>query len=176
MVTTSRGTIRGWHTSCDVSSRKRECRTDSSSPDERPVAQVGRILWATARDGGAKGSLVACSAQPARTFQKEISIMRLRKSTSRAKQRQEMLRELAADEAVCVAAGPGYSRAAEAVHALERIRDGTYGICVDCRKEIPAARLQVKPEATRCVACQTEYERRSTAGSGAWFAVARRSA
>ena len=106
----------------------------------------------------------------------EISIMRRRNSASRAKQRQEMLRELAADEAVCVTLGPEYSRAAEAVDALRRIRDGTYGICADCGKEIPPARLQVKPEATRCVVCQTEYERRSDAGSGEWGNVARRSA
>ena len=102
--------------------------------------------------------------------------MRLRKSTSRAKQRQEMLRELATDEAVCGTFGNAYSRAAEDVDAMRRIRDGTYGICADCEKKIPEARLQVKPEATRCVACQTEYEWRSAAGSGEWGDVARRSA
>ena len=42
--------------------------------------------------------------------------------------------------------------------ALERIRAGTYGICVDCREEIPVARLQVEPEAERCVACQQRWE------------------
>ncbi len=86
-----------------------------------------------------------------------------RNTTSRAKQRQEMLRELAADEAVCVTRGPGYSRAVEAVDALRRIRDGTYGICADCAKRISAVRLHAKPEATLCIACQTEYERRSPA-------------
>ncbi|MFQ5591193.1 MAG: TraR/DksA family transcriptional regulator [Phycisphaerae bacterium] len=102
--------------------------------------------------------------------------MRRRNRTSRAKLRQEMLRELAADEAVCVTFGKGCSRAAEAVDALQRIRDGTYGMCADCGKRIPAARLQVKPEATRCVACQAEYERRTAAGSGEWGDAARRSA
>ena len=102
--------------------------------------------------------------------------MRRRNTTPRAKQRQEMLRELAADEAVCITIGIGYSRAAEAVDALRRIQDGTYGICADCGKRISAARLQVKPEAMRCVACQTEYERRSAAGSEGWRDVARRSA
>lgn len=37
--------------------------------------------------------------------------------------------------------------------ALERITNGTYGVCANCGKEIPAARLQVQPIATRCVAC-----------------------
>lgn len=87
-----------------------------------------------------------------------------------------MLRELAADEAICVAFGHGHSRAAEAVTAMQRIRDGTYGICADCDKRIPAARLQVKPEAARCVACQTEYEQRMAVDSRGWGDVARRSA
>jgi len=102
--------------------------------------------------------------------------MQRRNTTSRAKQRQKMLRELSADEAVHITFGRGYSRAAEAVGALQRIQDGTYGICADCGKTIPAARLQVKPEASRCVACQIEYEQRSAAGSGEWGHAARRSA
>lgn len=139
-------------------------------------AGVGPVLRAAARDGGVKGGLVAYQARPARDLEMEILIMRRRNMTSRAKQRQEMLRELAADEAVCGTIGNPYSRAAEAVDAMRRIRAGTYGTCADCQKKIPAARLQAKPEATRCVACQTEYERRSPAGSGEWRDVARRSA
>ena len=99
-----------------------------------------------------------------------------RKTTSRAKQRKEMLRELAGDEAICAVFGKGYSRAAEAVDALRRIQDGTYGVCSDCEKRIPAARLQIKPESARCVACQTEYERRSAAHIGDLNHVAVRTA
>jgi DnaK suppressor protein len=77
---------------------------------------------------------------------------------SRANQRQEMLRELAADELSSLSIGNTYMRATEAIDALQRIQDGTYGICTDCGKRIPAARLQVKPEAKRCIVCQTEYE------------------
>lgn len=102
--------------------------------------------------------------------------MKKRNKTSRAKQRQDMLRELAADEAVIVRDRTGYSRAAEAVDALGRIRDGTYGFCADCHRRIPAARLEVKPEATRCVVCQTEFERQLAAGSGVWRDAAKRSA
>ena len=102
--------------------------------------------------------------------------MARRRTVSRAKQRQEMLRELAGDEAVCAVLGKGYSRAAEAIEALRRIRDGTYGVCSDCGKRIPAARLEIKPESARCVACQTEYERRSAAPTGDWDHVAIRSA
>ena len=42
--------------------------------------------------------------------------------------------------------------------ALKRIEDGTYGRCVDCGKEIPAARLEVRPEAARCVEDQARAE------------------
>jgi RNA polymerase-binding transcription factor len=35
--------------------------------------------------------------------------------------------------------------------ALERIQAGTYGICEVCGRPIPEARLDVRPDATRCV-------------------------
>jgi DnaK suppressor protein len=42
--------------------------------------------------------------------------------------------------------------------ALARIDDGTYGTCVDCGTTISEARLSVRPEAARCVECQTTFE------------------
>lgn len=42
--------------------------------------------------------------------------------------------------------------------ALKRIEDGTYGICVDCGAEIPAARLHAAPETPRCISCQDQLE------------------
>lgn|SRR3990167_6580058 len=44
--------------------------------------------------------------------------------------------------------------------ALSRIEAGTYGQCVDCGVPIPDARLHAAPEAPRCIACQTQFERR----------------
>ncbi|HEY7788461.1 MAG TPA: TraR/DksA family transcriptional regulator, partial [Casimicrobiaceae bacterium] len=43
--------------------------------------------------------------------------------------------------------------------ALARIADGSYGICVDCGVDIPAARLAVNPSARRCIACQERFEK-----------------
>lgn len=37
--------------------------------------------------------------------------------------------------------------------ALERVEDGTYGICLVCGNPIAAGRLDVWPTATVCVAC-----------------------
>ena len=47
---------------------------------------------------------------------------------------------------------------AEVVAALARLDDGTYGTCVDCGKPIPDARLEVRPEAARCVEDQAKHE------------------
>lgn len=44
--------------------------------------------------------------------------------------------------------------------ALQRIDLGTYGTCVDCGKLVPEGRLEAKPEAARCVACQGKLDRR----------------
>lgn len=42
--------------------------------------------------------------------------------------------------------------------ALQRLHDGTYGVCVDCDATIPDARLQAAPEASRCIDCQEKAE------------------
>ena len=44
--------------------------------------------------------------------------------------------------------------------ALQRIDDGSYGLCVDCGVSIPTARLHASPTAMRCVTCQTTLEQR----------------
>jgi len=38
--------------------------------------------------------------------------------------------------------------------ALQRISEGTYGRCMCCGAGIPAERLEFRPHAARCVACQ----------------------
>jgi DnaK suppressor protein len=43
--------------------------------------------------------------------------------------------------------------------ALEKLEAGTYGVCDDCQRPIPQARLEVLPWATRCVACQSARRR-----------------
>jgi DnaK suppressor protein len=42
--------------------------------------------------------------------------------------------------------------------ALARIEAGTYGRCVDCGRELPEERLEVRPDAERCVDCQQRFE------------------
>jgi RNA polymerase-binding transcription factor DksA len=42
--------------------------------------------------------------------------------------------------------------------ALARLRDGEYGVCIECDGEIPFDRLRVEPWAMRCVACEGARE------------------
>ncbi len=42
--------------------------------------------------------------------------------------------------------------------ALDQLKHGTYGICVDCDEEIPMARLKAYPFADRCIRCATKAE------------------
>jgi len=50
-------------------------------------------------------------------------------------------------------------RARELANALERVRDGSYGICEECAGAIPAARRRALPSVTTCVQCQERGER-----------------
>ena len=48
--------------------------------------------------------------------------------------------------------------------ALHRVAEGTYGLCEDCAKPIPLARLKVLPFAKLCVACQQAEEKGAVVG------------
>lgn len=37
--------------------------------------------------------------------------------------------------------------------ALEKVEDGTYGVCERCHKPISPARLEAKPASTHCIDC-----------------------
>lgn len=51
--------------------------------------------------------------------------------------------------------------------ALEKIEEGSYGVCDDTGEEIPKGRLEAVPEAIRTVEAQQEFEReRRPAGGG----------
>jgi DnaK suppressor protein len=49
--------------------------------------------------------------------------------------------------------------------ALERMREGQYGICEACGTNIPMARLNALPYATLCIKCQRDAEREGAAGA-----------
>ena len=43
-------------------------------------------------------------------------------------------------------------------HALERVKQGTYGTCELCNATIPEARLLALPEATICIKCMRKFD------------------
>jgi len=45
--------------------------------------------------------------------------------------------------------------------AIGRIREGGYGICIDCGEKIPDARLDAKPYASLCVQCKGAREQQA---------------
>ena len=61
--------------------------------------------------------------------------------------------------------------------ALTRVRNGTYGRCVDCRQHITKRRLRALPFASRCTRCQAESERvqqsrrAARLGGGRWISM-----
>ncbi len=44
--------------------------------------------------------------------------------------------------------------------ALQRIKNGTFGICKICNQLIPKARLEAVPTATKCVNCKEETKKK----------------
>ncbi len=55
---------------------------------------------------------------------------------------------------------------AQVEQALERMRQGNYGLCEDCEQPIPALRLQALPYATCCIECQRKAEQRGVRSGG----------
>ncbi len=62
------------------------------------------------------------------------------------------------DRAEAVLAAVQFQRR-QVMDALVRIEKGTYGVCADCGRAIPEGRLDARPEAARCVACQAKRDR-----------------
>ncbi len=44
--------------------------------------------------------------------------------------------------------------------AIERVEEGTYGVCEDCEEKIGVKRLEARPVTTLCIDCKTLQEQR----------------
>jgi len=58
--------------------------------------------------------------------------------------------------------------------SLDRLKQGSYGICELCQKKIPVSRLNALPFSTTCIHCQREMESgggRGAYGAGNWERV-----
>jgi len=50
--------------------------------------------------------------------------------------------------------------------AIERIDEGTYGICDECGDDISEKRLEARPVTTLCIECKTRQEHQEKAQKG----------
>ena len=51
------------------------------------------------------------------------------------------------------------SRELEAIeYAIDRIRQGVYGVCDTCGRDIPMQRLRALPYASQCIGCKRQQE------------------
>ncbi len=71
----------------------------------------------------------------------------------------------ASKESLFMSASQNRSRLHMIQHALERITDGSFGICVDCGGSIRLKRLQALPWASFCIQCQEQAEVAPLAGN-----------
>ena len=60
------------------------------------------------------------------------------------------------DEALEGQAQVAANEIASVRRALERIADGSYGVCTNCGEDIAEGRLEARPEAALCIDCASE--------------------
>jgi len=51
------------------------------------------------------------------------------------------------------------SQRSQVLEAMDRLAAGHYGICTECGRPVPEGRLEARPEAARCLACQSRAGR-----------------
>jgi RNA polymerase-binding protein DksA len=74
---------------------------------------------------------------------------------------QEQAQELENAEVVDALGNEARLELSRIAKALDQIKNGVYGNCVDCGEQIPMARLQAYPFAARCIRCATAEEGRT---------------
>lgn len=71
---------------------------------------------------------------------------------------QEQAQELENAEVVDALGNEARNEISRIARALDQIKNGTYGVCIDCGETIPMARLEAYPFADRCIRCATAAE------------------
>jgi RNA polymerase-binding transcription factor len=73
----------------------------------------------------------------------------------------------ASKESLITSASQNRTRLHMIEQALERMTDGSFGVCVDCGAAIRLKRLQALPWASHCIECQEQAETASLARNAA---------
>jgi DnaK suppressor protein len=133
----------------------------------KPEAQtMTRTTRSENVDAGQIDSLRAAMLARARQLREEIRQALLRNDSEHYVQVADAVRDLEDESFADLVVDVGLAeidrdldelRAIDA--ALLRVNDGSYGLCEVCDRPIEQRRLQVAPEARRCIDCQTLFER-----------------
>jgi DnaK suppressor protein len=81
-------------------------------------------------------------------------------TAGRSADSQEQAQELENAEVVDALGNEARNELSRIARALDQMKNGRYGICLDCDEEIPMARLQAHLFADRCIRCATAQEAR----------------
>ncbi len=81
-------------------------------------------------------------------------------SRGRSADSQEQAQELENAEVVDALGNEARHELHLVARALDQIRQGTFGSCVGCGRQIPGERLEASPFADRCIDCATAEEAR----------------
>ena len=79
-------------------------------------------------------------------------------TSGRSADSQEQAQELENAEVVDALGNEARNEFSRIAKALDQIKNGTYGVCMDCGETIPMARLEAHPFADRCIRCATMAE------------------
>ena len=80
--------------------------------------------------------------------------------------RTDVLDPGAPDQEVLIERSSHYCQRLKMVmHGLERIREGTFGVCEICEEPIGHKRLEALPTARYCITCQEQIEQAADVGS-----------
>ena len=74
---------------------------------------------------------------------------------------QEQAQELENAEVVDALGNEARIELSQIARALEQMKNGNFGICVNCDEEIPIARLKAHPFASLCIRCATVAEQQN---------------
>ena len=146
-----------------MDTRQRECRTAGRQKDMRPFdGLAGRRRLASMNTPqqrllAMRGSLSAEVAADVAVLARDLEDKG--EDTTPSQHPADVASDLYAREEVLADELMRESAMRDVDDALTRLARGTYGICVDCGGRIAPERLEVLPEAARCIGCQRAIDR-----------------
>jgi acetoin utilization protein AcuB len=122
----------------------------------KPSAPSGRILELELLVAELRSERERIAKQLDRVQANETELAAARREPTDEAERARLLTEMSVDEPLAALAS---SRLGSLDHALARAQQGRFGVCEDCGREIPIARLRALPGASRCLRCAAGGER-----------------